>query len=164
MFEKLKKLDHIFSTSTEDRRREAREDLVDGVATISSQQYPLKNWSASGFCVGPCMIAPKPGDRLDVTFSIPLADRKLEFSCRVGVMRYDKVQREFSGVFFNLTNQFKTLSTSILKSFRPSDTVRICWKTSNRRYAGNSRIAQTAAAQLGTDARVCMIARASRTA
>ena len=57
MFEKLKKLDRILSTSTEDRRREAREDLVDGVATISSQQYPLKNWSASGFCVGPCMIA-----------------------------------------------------------------------------------------------------------
>ena len=109
MFEKLKKLDRILSTSTEDRRRKAREDLVDGVATISSQQNPLKNWSASGFCVGPCMIAPKPGDRLDVTFSIPLANRKLEFSCRIGVMRYDKVQREFGGVFFNLDESIQDL-------------------------------------------------------
>jgi hypothetical protein len=113
MLDKLKKLekklDHILSTSTEERRREAREDLTDATAEIAGQRYPIRNWSAHGFCIGPSLMTPKPGDRLDINFSIPLPDRRLEFSCRVGVMRYDKERQEFGGVFFNLDEEIQDI-------------------------------------------------------
>ena len=46
MLDKLKKLDRLLSTSTEERRREAREELVDATAEIAGQRYPIRNWSA----------------------------------------------------------------------------------------------------------------------
>ncbi len=47
-------------------------------------------------------MTPNLGDRLDIKFSIPLSDQRLEFSCRSGVMRHDRECQEFGGVFFNL--------------------------------------------------------------
>ncbi len=102
MLDKLKKLDHILGTTPEERRREVREELVDGKATIAGQTYELKNWSPKGFCIGPCLLTPKSGDRLDIRFSVPLAEGTLEFSCRTGVMRTDAEAREFGGVFFDI--------------------------------------------------------------
>jgi hypothetical protein len=109
MLDKLKKLDRLLSKSTEERRREAREELTDATAEIAGQRYPIRNWSAHGFCVGPCLMTPKPGDRLDIKFSIPLPDRRLEFECRTGVMRYDNEHQEFGGVFFNLAEDIQDL-------------------------------------------------------
>ena len=102
MLDKLKKLDHILGSTPEERRREAREELVDGKATITGQTYELKNWSPKGFCIGPCLLTPKTGDRLDIAFAVPLAEGTLEFKCRTAVMRTDAEAREFGGVFFDV--------------------------------------------------------------
>ncbi|MDP6708289.1 MAG: hypothetical protein QF893_18250 [Alphaproteobacteria bacterium] len=129
MLDKLKKLDRILSSSTEERRREAREDLVDATAEIAGQRYPVGNWSAHGFCIGPSLMTPKPGDRLDIGFSIPLPDRRLEFSCRVGVMRYDKERQEFGASSSISMKRYRTSSTSTFRSSRRSATARICCRT-----------------------------------
>lgn len=102
MLDRLKKLDAMLSKGKEDRRREVREDVVGGRAEIDGEIHPLRNWSAHGFCIGPTILTPKPGDRLDITFHIPLPERTLSFTCRTGVMRYDVKRREVGGVFFNV--------------------------------------------------------------
>lgn len=109
MLKKLKKPDGVGSNAPEDRRREVREDLVGGRAEISGEIHPLRNWSAHGFCIGPTVLAAKPGDRLDITFHIPLPDKTLTFACRTGVMRYDDRRREIGGVFFNVPEHIQAI-------------------------------------------------------
>lgn len=94
---------------TLDRRREAREDVVGGRAEIGGEIYPLKNWSPNGFCIGPTGLTPKPGDRLDVSFTIPLPERTLSFHCRTAVMRHDPESREIGGVFLNLPDHVQAV-------------------------------------------------------
>lgn len=107
MLEKLKNLDGVLSKAPEDRRRETREDLVGGRAEINGEIHPLRNWSAHGFCIGPTILAATPGDRLDITFHIPLSGRTLTFTCRSGVMRCDAKRREIGGVFFNVPDEIQ---------------------------------------------------------
>ena len=102
MLDKLKKLDHILGTTPEERRREVREELINGKATIAGLTYELKNWSAKGFCISPYLFTPKPGDRLDIAFTVPLPEGTLEFKCRTGVMRFDAEKQEIGGVFFDV--------------------------------------------------------------
>ena len=105
MLDKLKKLDHILGTTPEERRREVRKELINGKATIAGLTYELKNWSVKGFCVGPCLLTPKPGDRLDIAFTVRLPEGTLEFRCRTGVMRFDAEKQEIGGVFFDIDEE-----------------------------------------------------------
>jgi hypothetical protein len=98
----LKRLKRLRAAGSDRSEREAREAPAGGTATIGEQCVPIRNWSPRGFCLGPSTIAPAPGDRLDVDFSIPLPEPLLEFSCRTAVMRHDKDLQEIAGVFFNL--------------------------------------------------------------
>jgi hypothetical protein len=114
MFEKLKELDRKLSLSpeertAEDRRREPREELVDGRMTILGETYQVDNWSARGFLVSSCPLARKPGDRLDVDVSIPLADRRLEFACKAIVVRASEERQELAGVFVGIDNAAQTV-------------------------------------------------------
>ncbi len=99
MFTKLKRLDNFLSKSPEERRRERREALSDGTARLLDNTYPMKNWSARGFCVGSCVLDQQIGDRLEIDFSIPLAERRIEFSCRALVLRADSEKQELAGMF-----------------------------------------------------------------
>ena len=101
MFTKLKRLDNFLSKSPEERRRERREALSDGTARLLDNTYPMKNWSARGFCVGSCVLDQHKqiGDRLEIDFSIPLADHRIEFSCRALVLRVDPEKQELAGMF-----------------------------------------------------------------
>jgi hypothetical protein len=95
----LEGLDDVLAASPEDKRRERREDVSDGTARFRGETYPLKNWSARGFCLGPCVSEHKTGDRLDIEFSVPLAGHRLEFSCRAVVLRVDPEKQEVAGIF-----------------------------------------------------------------
>ncbi len=109
MFEKLKKLDHILQTTPEERRREAREDLAGGLVVIDGDAYALQDWSAHGFCVAEYTADRKPGDRVDMYFSIPVPDQTLEFKCRAVIARYDAEKRELGGMFSNLDDELQDL-------------------------------------------------------
>lgn len=65
--------------TVEHRRREAREELTDGDAYIDGHKYPLQNWSASGYSVGPCNLEPRVGGRMEIEFHVPLPSRELVF-------------------------------------------------------------------------------------
>jgi uncharacterized protein len=92
-----------------DRRREEREEVVGGWARIGDDTYPLKNWSPNGFCIGSANLELRPGQRLDIHFTIPLPERMLSFRCRTGVMRYDSESEEIGGIFFNLPEQVQAV-------------------------------------------------------
>lgn len=99
MFTKMKRLDNFLSKSPEERRRERREALSDGTARLLDNTYPMRNWSARGYCVGSCVLDQQIGDRLEIDFSIPLADQRIEFSCRALVLRVDPEKQELAGMF-----------------------------------------------------------------
>ena len=107
MFEKLKKLDHILQTTPEERRREAREDLEGALVVVDGDAYGLADWSAHGFCVAEYTAGRKPGDRVDMYFSIPMGDQTLEFKCRAVIARYDVAKRELGGMFSNLDDELQ---------------------------------------------------------
>lgn len=80
----LKKLSQLGSsaaeqTTVEQRRREVREELVDGDAIINGEKYPLHDWSPSGYALGPCSLQPTVGGRVEIEFHVPLPAQKLVF-------------------------------------------------------------------------------------
>jgi len=83
-------------------RREPREEVRGGTATILGSTYPLSDWSARGFCVGSCTIDGKVSDRLDIDFSVPLDDGSIEFSCRTRVLRVTQEKKEIAGLFVHV--------------------------------------------------------------
>ena len=120
MLDKPKKLGRNFSTTKVEQRREVRVEIADATAEIAGQRYPIKNWSAHGFCVGPCSMTPNPGDRLDIKFFIPLPEQRLEFECRTGVMRHDWERQEFGGVFFDLDKDLQDVIDEHFQVFSAS--------------------------------------------
>ena len=105
----FRRLDKDAGDSAANRRRETREEVVGGFAEIDGEVHPLKNWSPNGFCIGPTRLLPRPGKRLDVSFTIPLPERTLQFRCRIGVMRRDAAKQEIGGVFFNLPDEVQAV-------------------------------------------------------
>ena len=109
MFEKLKKLDHILQTTPEERRRESREALDGALVVVDGDAYGLADWSAHGFCVAEYTAERKPGDRVEMYFSIPMGDETLEFKCRTVIARYDAKKKELGGMFSNLDDEMQDL-------------------------------------------------------
>lgn len=119
MLEKLKRLDSLLSMTPEERRREPREQLVDGKAQVLGETYQLKNWSARGFCIGPCKVERQPGDRLDIRFSVPLPEQRLEFECRTLLVRVSAEAEEIAGVFVNVDAEIQEVIDAHFKVFSP---------------------------------------------
>lgn len=109
MFEKLKKLDHILRTTTAERRRESREELEGGLVVIDGDAYVLRDWSAHGFSAADYNAGRKPGDRVDLYFSIPVPDQNLEFKCRAIITHYNADEQELGGMFCNLDDQLQDI-------------------------------------------------------
>ena len=98
----FKKLVRLQTTTLEERRRDVREELTAGRAVIDDQSYPVGNWSASGFVVGPCALEPEIGKRLKIEFHISLADRQLVFSTMCLVVRRDESKGMFAGTYLGV--------------------------------------------------------------
>ena len=107
MLDRLRKLGRTGSKESDQPRREVREEVVDGMAVIQQQRFPIKNWSASGFCIGPTLMSPNPGEPLDIEFTISLPDPTLNFEARTAITRLDKEKMEFAGVFFRVEDDIR---------------------------------------------------------
>ncbi len=86
-------------TSIEERRQGVREELTFGDAFIDGSQYPMRNWSATGYCIGPTTFEPRIGSRYQTTFRLPLAGGELEFECQILVVRVDADSGVIAGKF-----------------------------------------------------------------
>jgi hypothetical protein len=102
MWDIAKKLLRLKTTSVEERRREIREQRTDGDAYVDGRKYPLNNWSASGFAVGPCNLTPPLGTRLEIEFHVPLSEQILIFKTLCLVVRHVKDEGLFAGMFSSL--------------------------------------------------------------
>lgn len=103
----LKSLSKLATTRVEDRRREVREETASGIAVVGDQRVPLKDWSAHGFCIGPCDLTQKVGDRMEITFVVNLPDEVLEFTCQTAVMRVNPKTKDIGGVYFNYDEELQ---------------------------------------------------------
>jgi hypothetical protein len=100
--DKIKRVDRLLMMSPEERRQEPREELTEGTATIDDKSYPLRNWSARGFCIGDVDFEASPTRRLQAKFSVTLPTQTLEFSCRIVVVRVIAEKNEIGGTFVNV--------------------------------------------------------------
>ena len=105
MLSKLRKL--LFGTVRE-KRREPRYEVTDGTVQIHGETYPVNNWSSRGFLASSYAADCKVTERVGINFSVPLADRRLEFSCRAIVLRIDKDKQELVGIFAMLDEATQT--------------------------------------------------------
>ena len=88
--------------TVEQRRREVREELSDGDAYIDGQKYPLQDWSASGYSLGPCNLEPTVGGRIEIEFHVPLPARKLVFKTPCVTVRSIKEEGLISGTYLGV--------------------------------------------------------------
>ena len=103
----LKTITKLATSRVEDRRREVREEDVSGIAIVDGQRLPLRNWSAHGFCIGPCDLTPNVGDRMEITFVLTLPEEVLELTCQTAIMRVNPAKKEVGGVFFNYNKELQ---------------------------------------------------------
>jgi hypothetical protein len=89
-------------TSVEQRRRDVRQELADGDAVIEGATYPLHDWSASGYSVGPCDITPRIGGRIEIEFHISLPSQKLVFKTPCVTVRHVEPEKLIAGTYLDV--------------------------------------------------------------
>ncbi len=118
--DKIKRVDRLLMMSPEERRREPREELTEGTATIDGKTYPLRTWSARGFCIGEVDFETSPTRRLDAEFSVKLPDQTLDFSCRIVVVRVIAGKQEIGGTFVKIDKQMQEKIDEHFAVFSPT--------------------------------------------
>lgn len=91
-----------FSLPAGDKRREPRQEVTEGTVGMAGQTYRLKDWSRSGFLAMPCTADFKVGDELDVSISVSIDDRRVEFSAPAVIVRIDKAKQQVAGTYVEL--------------------------------------------------------------
>ena len=86
-------------SSVHHRRRAPREEVAAGTVAINGTTYPVENWSQQSFLAKPCMAECNTGEIVDISFSIPITERRLEFDCGAVVTRANQDEQELAGVF-----------------------------------------------------------------
>ena len=103
----------------QDRREEQRVPSADGVVRIDDITCPLKNWNSRGFratqYAGDC----NPGDKAIISFSIPIADKRLEISCQATVLGINPETQELVGLFVGMDPASKQELTQRLQALLP---------------------------------------------
>ncbi len=81
------------------RRRAPREEVAAGTVAIDGTIYPVENWSQQSFLAKPCAADCNIGEIVDISFSVPLTEGRLEFDCGAVVTRANQDEQELAGVF-----------------------------------------------------------------
>ena len=84
------------------RRRAPREEVAAGTVAINGVTYPVKNWSRLSFLAKPCAADCNTGETIDISFSVPITEGRLEFDCGAVVTRANQDEHELAGVFVYL--------------------------------------------------------------
>ena len=95
------------SKKASERRREVRETLSDSSVKIDGKAYPVQNWSKSACYIGPVDLDVTLGRRLDASFEISIAGERLEFACRIGVLRVDNDVDCFAANYLDLGKEVR---------------------------------------------------------
>ncbi len=118
--DKIKRVDRLLMLSPEERRREPRDEVTEGTATIDGKTYPLRNWSARGFCIDEVDFETSPTRRLDAEFSVKLPDQTLDFSCRIVVVRVIAEKQEIGGAFVKIDKETQAKIDEHFAVFSPT--------------------------------------------
>ena len=88
--------------SDHNRRRAPREEVAAATVAINGTTYPVKNWSPQSFLAKPCAADCYIGEIVDISFSVPITERRLEFDCGAVVTGANQDEQELAGVFVYL--------------------------------------------------------------
>ena len=100
--EMMNKLLRLQATTVEQRRQEVRQELTEGDALIDGQKYPLQDWSASGYAVGPCNLEPSIGARIEIEFHVPLPAQELVFKTPCLTVRRIEAEGLIGGTYLGV--------------------------------------------------------------
>ncbi len=87
------------SKTNGDNRKEPREEVREGSVRIYRERYPLKDWSRSGFLTAPCALGLDEGKELNISVSVTLAKKRLDFDCKAVVVRANDKNEEVACLF-----------------------------------------------------------------
>ncbi|WP_421935133.1 hypothetical protein [Pelagibius sp.] len=73
-----------------------------GFISIDGCEYPLKDWSRRGFSATGYRAGHYPGDKIEMSVRVDLAEDPLVFACRAVVVWVDRDRREIAGVFTHM--------------------------------------------------------------
>ena len=85
-----------------ERRHEGRERATGGTVEIDGQNYPVENWSYTGFLAGPYAGPRKAGERVDVRFTVEADGQGFAFACQATMVRVDPASRKIVGAFVDM--------------------------------------------------------------
>lgn len=105
----LKKLFNPEAPEPAQRRGDVREELSGADAIIGGQKYPLQDWSASGYAVGPCDLEPTMGGRIEIEFHVPLPDQKLVFKTPCVTVRLMKTEGLIGGSYLGIDDDTRKI-------------------------------------------------------
>lgn len=89
----------------QEQRRETRLEALRGSVEIDGRFYPVKDWSVNGFLITSYSAPQVKGDRLNIKFTLPLPQGKLEFECEAIAVRVDEERNELAAVFVKLDGE-----------------------------------------------------------
>ncbi|WP_299399163.1 hypothetical protein [Pelagibius sp.] len=95
------------SNPRQERRGEPRGSHLKGFISIDGCDYPLKDWSRRGFSATGYRAGHYPGDKVDMSVRVDLAEDPLIFACRAVVVWVDRDRREIAGVFTHMDMQIQ---------------------------------------------------------
>ena len=107
-----RKLAPRVSRRKKDKRRERREDVVDGLVEfveIEGDLYPIKNWNSQGFMAMFYHGDLREGTVVEIFFSVPLAEKRVEMNCQAAIRRVDRRKNEIAASFINMDNDTRAM-------------------------------------------------------
>ena len=87
------------------RRRELRDSEATGTVTIEGEDFPLRDWSSSGFSITDCKREFKRNARVDIDFSVQHSEGSLGFACKAIIVRRDENSGEVAGAFVEMARE-----------------------------------------------------------
>ena len=107
-----RKLERSETKVNKEQRRKAREDLVDGLVEfveIGGEVYPIRNWNSQGFLAMFYNGGLRKGDTVDIFFSTPLAERRLEFNCQAKIRWINRGTHEIGASFVGMDDDVRAI-------------------------------------------------------
>ena len=88
-------------------RKQPREVITTGKASLFGKEYPVRDWSPLALIVEDCDLDVQPNDTVPLRFSVPLTEHNHKISCDGYVLRVDRESRCVVVMFSGLSKVTK---------------------------------------------------------
>ncbi len=106
--------------AAQEKRSEPRIEVQEGTVLMDGEGYPLDNWSEGGFALISYTGERKPGDEVEIVYSLYLTRSTLQLRGRAIIIWCDPERRRIGGHVFEIDEASKDrLKESLLAPEAP---------------------------------------------